>query len=94
MIKNCLPLSTDSIESPRLCHPLEIAGTQGLYIFDSDRLALWPTDPQRKLSSFDVEVKGRKIAKVAEFAGNAMNVHVISVAMLWLPLVIDWSEEL
>lgn len=94
MIKNCLPLWVDSLEIPRLCHPYEIAGTQGLYIFERERLALWPGSPQRKLSSFDCELKGRKMAKVGEFAGNAMNAHVISVALLWLLLVVDWSESL
>ena len=56
MIKNCLPLWSEQLETKLLCHPFEIAGTQGLYVFTPERQALWPDSPDRKLSSLDVEV--------------------------------------
>ena len=56
MINKCLPLWADNLATPRLRHPYEIAGAQGLYVIDGERRAPWPDDPGRKLSSLDSEV--------------------------------------
>jgi hypothetical protein len=71
--------------------PEQILGTQGLYIFPDDKTKILPAGVQ--FSSFDIQLPGRKRSKLADFAGNAMNVHLISVLTTWLLLSINWRGE-
>ena len=91
VIKNCRPMWIDCLSPPRLAIPEEILGTQGLYIFPDDKAKILPAGVQ--FSSFDVQLLGRKRNKLSDFAGNAMNVHLISVLTTWLLLSINWRGQ-